>query len=745
MLSSSRLIRPSFFLTWVHRRQQHSEAEVVVERVRNIGVVAHVDAGKTTTCERMLHYSGVTRRIGDVDSGNTVLDFMKLEQERGITIKAAAITFNWEGHKINLIDTPGHVDFMFEVERSVRVLDGAVAIFDGVAGVQAQSETVWRQARKYGVPVIAYINKLDREGASLERAADSMRVRLGARPLLLQLPLPTTLGVLEGVIDVVDMRVIRWTDPSGKAMQVVDLTPEEHPGLYAKALQARETLLEQLADADEAIMRAVLEEGASAETVAGELLHGALRRVTLAGEGVPVVCGSSLRNRGVQPLLAAICRYLPSPLDRPPVRAVDMETGQHIAITPDGPDLCALAFKVVHDVQRGLMVYLRIYSGELTPATEVYNSTRQVKERVSRLLNIQADDMTEVGRVGAGNIVAALGLKDTCTGDTLLVPAKGNKKAHKGQHAKGGRLLLEGIDPPPPVFFCSIEPESLSAQKALDDALGLLRKEDPSFSVSLDPETGQTLLSAMGELHLEILKDRILNHYRVGARVGNVRVSYRATVGRALSHTLAREYEIGGVKQHVELTLDIEPTARAHGNEYQNLAVSEALKGAGAKESQALEQALAEGVANGCRSGLFFGFPLEDVRVAVTHLAVDPGVSPTALKAASADAVKQAALAADPTLLEPIMKLELMVDESALGTVVGDMASGRRGMVRAVHVLPHHRLVEAEAPLKELLGYSTLFRSLTRGSGSFTMEFLRYGDMGAAESKKLQDELRRGF
>ncbi|KAL6057392.1 Ribosome-releasing factor 2, mitochondrial [Balamuthia mandrillaris] len=735
------------------------DVETALRRVRNIGIIAHVDAGKTTTSERMLYYAGVVPRAGNVDDGTTVMDFMRLEQERGITINSAAITFNWGDTRINLIDTPGHVDFMFEVERAVRVLDGAVAVLDGVAGVQAQTETVWGQALRYKVPVLAFVNKMDREGATLEKSVNTMKDRLRARPLLVQLPVGEG-PQFKGVVDLVTNEVLVWeqSEGGGDTYTREPLATSQHATekLLAKAKQARENLVEQVADLDDELMERVLEgEGA----VSPEALQAALRRIVLAAKAVPVLCGSSLKNKGVQPLMDAVLQYLPSPMERPPVQAdvvalkrgnqVESLADRHVDIYPSPSNpLCALAFKVVHDHQRGLVVYFRVYSGKLRSGVTLFNSTRGVKERISKLMSIHAEEMIEVPHINTGDIGAAVGLKETCTGDTVTVLEEHTVTTSKKQGDKE-IYVLKGINVPPPVFFCSVEPESLSGQKALDQALSSLQREDPSFVVSVDPDSGQTLMSGMGELHLDILKDRILTHYKVPIEVGKMRISYRTTINQSLEEQVERELDVGGSKQRVQLTISVEPRERGAGNLLENEIPKEAFAAAapvgGKQSAQALIRGLEQGVRTALQSSTLFGFPVEDVHVTLRTCDLSPESTEAGLRACAHSVTRQLIGKAEPRLLEPVMKVSITVDEEHAGPLLSDLTGQRRGVVRMMESDLRNKIITAELPLKEMVGYSTQFRSLTRGKGSFTMEFLRYGDLMPTQHTKLLQELRGGF
>src|SRR5579884_1100440 len=666
-------------------------------RTRNIGIIAHIDAGKTTTTERILYYTGKTYKIGEVHEGTAVMDWMEQERERGITITAAATTASWNGHKINIIDTPGHVDFTVEVERSLRVLDGGVVVFDGVAGVEPQSETVWRQADKYSVPRICFVNKLDRTGADYWRTVDMIRERLGARPLPVQLPLGREAS-FHGVIDV--LRNVAWefSDDPGTPPREVPIPAEEQE----MARHHREQLVERIAETDEALTERFLE----GETISEAELRAALRQATIAGQLVPVLCGSALRNKGIQLLLDAICDYLPSPLDVPPVAGIDPRTEELVvrSASPDEP-LAALAFKIVADPHVGKLAYVRVYSGMLQSGTYVYNSSKGERERIGRLLLMHANKREEIKEVEAGNIAAIIGLKSTITGDTLC------DQDHP--------VVLEAIRFPEPVIDVAIEPRSKADQDKLSIALQRLGEEDPTFRVRTDQETGQTLIGGMGELHLEVIVDRMQREFRVDAHVGRPQVAYRETITRPARAEGRFVRQTGGRGQYGDVWIEIEPLPRGGGFELVDKIV-------GGVIPREYIPAVEAGVREATETGSLAGYPVVDLKVALvdgSYHEVDS--SEMAFKIAGSMALKNALAKAGAEILEPIMKVEVTVPEEYLGDVMGDLTA-RRAQIEGMELRGNAQVVRARVPLAKMFGYATDLRSATQGRATYSMEFSHY-------------------
>ena len=682
---------------------------VPIEKTRNIGIMAHIDAGKTTTTERILYYTGMTYKIGEVHEGTATMDWMVQEQERGITITSAATTCFWRDHRINIIDTPGHVDFTIEVERSLRVLDGAVAVFCGVGGVEPQSETVWRQADKYRVPRIAFVNKMDRVGADFESVVRQIRERLGAHPVPVQLPL----GVEEnfrGVIDLVGMRAIVWDDESlGARYRSEEIPPEYRDSAEA----ARERVLEAAADCDETIMEKYL----SGEAISEDELHRALRAGALSMRIVPVLCGSAFKNKGVQPLLDAVVNYLPSPLDIPPVQGVNPLTGEtETRRTADDEAFAALAFKIMTDPFVGSLTFFRVYSGRLESGSYVFNSTKGKKERIGRLLKMHANKREEIKEVFAGEIAAAVGLRDTTTGDTLCDESR--------------PIVLESIEFPEPVISVAIEPKTKADQEKLSISLQKLAAEDPSFRVSTDKETGQTILSGMGELHLEIIVDRLLREFKVDASVGKPQVAYRETVRKAAEYEYKHVRQTGGRGQYGHVVLRVEPLGRGKGFEF-----VDAIKG-GVVPREYIP-AVEKGVVEAMERGIIAGYPMVDVRVTLldgSYHEVDS--SELAFKIAASIAFQEAAKRADPVILEPIMLVEVVVPEEFAGAVFGDLNS-RRGRIQGMDSRGGAQVIRAHVPLAEMFGYATELRSMSQGRATYTMQFSHYEPVPQAISEEI--------
>jgi elongation factor G len=672
-----------------------------LDRYRNIGIMAHIDAGKTTATERILYYTGRTHKIGEVHEGGATMDWMVQEQERGITITSAATTAFWSGHRINIIDTPGHVDFTVEVERSLRVLDGAVALFDSVAGVQPQSETVWRQADKYRVPRIAFVNKMDRIGADFYNAMQTMIDRLGAKPVAIQVPIGAEDG-FEGVVDLIEMKAIRYVDPLG--MKWEESAPEGD--LLELATDYRHRLVEAVADHDEDIMLAFLED----EEVDNETLKAAIRAATLDLSITPVTCGSAFKNKGVQPLLDAIVSYLPSPLDVPPVEATDPKTGETVVreTALDAP-FAALAFKVMTDPYVGKLTYFRVYSGTISSGSSVYNTTTGRRERVGRILQMHANSREERQSVGAGEIAAGVGLKQTTTGDTLT-----DEKAP---------VLLENIEFPEPVIEVAVEPKTKADQDKLASGLAKLSDEDPTFRVKTDEETGQTLIAGMGELHLEIIVDRLMREFSVDANVGKPQVAYRETIRKHLPKVQGKFVrQTGGRGQYGDAVIAMEPNEPGGGYVFENKIV-------GGSIPKEYIPSIDAGIKEAMNNGVLAGFPVVDVKVQLIDGSYhDVDSSEMAFKIAGSMAFKNGMQKADPALLEPIFAVEVVVPEEYMGDVIGNLNS-RRGRIEGMEPRGNAQVITARVPLSEMFGYATDLRSMSQGRATSTMQFLRYEEV----------------
>jgi elongation factor G len=682
--------------------------EFPLEDIRNIGIIAHIDAGKTTVTERILYYTGRTYKIGEVHEGTAVMDWMDQERERGITITAAATTCYWREHRINIIDTPGHVDFTAEVERSLRVLDGGVVVFDAVGGVEAQSETVWRQADRYKVPRICYINKMDRVGAGFNRTVSEIETRLQSVPLTIQLPLGSEES-FQGVIDIIESKAWRFdTDP--------DKEPEEIPlpeAEKARATDTRQVLIAKLAEYDDTIMMAYLEGG----EIAPEELKQALRRVTLANKAVPVICGAALRNIGTQPLLDAIVDYLPSPLDVPPVEGMETRTGHKtVREASDDAPFSALAFKVVTDPFVGRLVYFRVYSGRVKVGAQVYNPTRERPERIGRLLLMHANHREDIELADTGAIAATLGLKNTFTGDTLC----------DNTHA----ILLESIKFPEPVISIAIEPKTRADQDKLGEALQKLTEEDPTFKVTYNEETGQTIISGMGELHLEVIVSRLMREFRVGVKVGRPRVAYKETITVPVDIEGKFVRQSGGHGQYGDVNIKLEPLPRGKGFEF-----VEAIKG-GTIPRQFIPPVRA-GIMEAMETGVLAGYPVVDVKATLydgTYHDVDS--SELAFKMAGSLALREGEKKGKPILLEPIMKLEVVTPEQFLGDIMGDL-NAKRGHISKVDTQGEMYTIHCLIPLAESFGYATSLRSLTQGRATHSLEFNSYEPL----PDNLRDEI----
>jgi len=679
-----------------------------IERYRNIGIIAHIDAGKTTTTERILFYTGKTHRIGSVDDGTTVTDWMEQERERGITIVSAAVSAVWKDYQINIIDTPGHIDFTAEVQRSLRVLDGGIVIFDAVQGVEPQSETVWRQADRYRVPRICFVNKMDRVGASFERTIEMVQERLGANPIPVQLPIGSETD-FQGVVDLFDEKAIYWDEGLGEEPRVTDIPPD----LTASASEMRDRMIEQIAEVDEQLTLKYLE----GEEISVEELKSALRKAVIANIATPVYCGSSLRNKGVQPLLDAILDYLPSPVEVPPVRGFIPDKDKEIERSPeDDAPMSALVFKIVTDPYVGRLAYVRVYSGKIKQGTMVYNSTKGKKERIGRLLRMYADRREDVDEVLAGDIGATLGLKNSFTGETLCVSSD--------------PILLEAISFPEPVISVAIEPKTTADQDKMAGALQKLAEEDPTFHVRTDQDTGQTIISGMGELHLEVLVDRMLREFRVQARVGRPQVAYRESITRPVERAEFRYVkQTGGRGQYGHVLLELEPGEIGSGIKFSN----DIYGGAIPKE---YFRAIQKGIFESAEAGVLAGYPVVDINVRLydgSYHEVDS--SEIAFKMAASLAFKEGIQKGKPVLLEPIMRVEVVLPEEYLGDTIGQLTA-RRGEIGGTELRPgNSQAVKAMVPLAEMFGYATDLRSGTQGRGAFSMEFDHYAQVSESVAK----------
>ncbi len=679
-----------------------TQGATALERVRNIGIMAHIDAGKTTTTERILYYTGRTHKMGEVHEGAATMDWMAQEQERGITITSAATTAFWRDFRINIIDTPGHVDFTVEVERSLRVLDGAIAVFDAVAGVEPQSETVWRQADKYHVPRIAFINKMDRVGADFFASVQSMIDRLGAKPVPVQLPIGSE-EHFRGVVDLIEMRALEWGDDLGTTVDIGDIPAE----LREQAEEYHHQLIDAVAEQDEELLETYLMDESS---VTAEMIRRAVRAATLAATITPVLCGSAFKNKGVQPLLDAVIDHLPSPLDVPPVHGIDPRTEHELSrrATEEDP-FAALAFKVMSDPYVGKLTYFRVYSGKVKTGDRVLNVASGRSERIGRLLQMHANHREEREEVGPGEIVAAVGLKHTTTGDTLS--------------SESAPIRLEAIVFPEPVISVAIEPKTKADQDKLSQALQRLMEEDPTFRVRTDEETGQTLIAGMGELQLEIVVDRLVREFSVDANVGRPQVAYRETVGKQVTKVEGKFVrQTGGRGQYGHAVINLEPTSPGEGYEFVDKIV-------GGKIPREYIPSVDLGIQEAMESGTLAGFPVVDVRVELVEGSYhDVDSSEIAFKVAGSMAFKSAMQKASPKLLEPVMAVEVVTPEDYLGDVMGDLNS-RRGRVEGLEPRGNAQAVRARVPLATMFGYATDLRSTTQGRATFTMQFDRYEEV----------------
>jgi len=684
-------------------------------RTRNISIMAHIDAGKTTTTERILYYTGKNYKIGEVHEGGATMDWMVQEQERGITITSAATTCFWEDHRINIIDTPGHVDFTVEVERSLRVLDGAVAVFDGVAGVEPQTETVWRQANKYNVPRMCFINKMDRLGADFYAALASIKDRLEANTAVLQLPIGAE-GNYKGVVDLVTMDALVWLDEELGAKWEVQEIPAD---LVDEANAYRAELIETVATVDEDLLEKFIAE----EEITVDELRAAIRKATIAGEVIPVLNGTAFKNKGVQPLLDAVVWYLPSPIDLPPVEGTNLKGDQEVTreVSDDAP-FSALAFKIMTDPHVGKLTYFRVYSGKLEKGGQVLNSRTQSKERIGRLLEMHANDRQDLDEIFAGDIVAGIGFKNTKTGDTLCDPSNA--------------IVLEELIFPEPVIHVAVEPKTKADQDKMAKALYALAEEDPTFQVRTDEDTGQTVISGMGELHLEVLVDRMLREFKVDAAVGKPQVAYRETITQTIENsTYTHKKQTGGSGQYAEVTITLENTGPGGGYEFVD-------KITGGRIPKEYIPSVDAGIQQAMTAGVLAGYPTVDVRAILTDGKYhDVDSSEMAFKIAGTMAFKEAARKAKPALLEPIMNVEVSTPDDYMGDVMGDLSS-RRGKLGGMEQKGNSQIIRAQVPLSEMFGYATDLRSRTQGRATYTMQFDSYQQMPSNVQEEIVTRVR---
>ncbi|HEY5701682.1 MAG TPA: elongation factor G [Gammaproteobacteria bacterium] len=686
-----------------------------IDRYRNIGIMAHIDAGKTTTTERVLFYTGVSHKLGEVHDGNAVMDWMEQEQERGITITSAATTCFWSGmdkqfpeHRINIIDTPGHVDFTIEVERSLRVLDGAVAVFCAVGGVQPQSETVWRQATRYKVPRVAFVNKMDRTGANFERVIRHIKERLGARPVPIQLPIGAE-EHFEGVVDLIRMKAIYWdVENMGTTYDAREIPAE----LQEAATAAHEYMVESAAETSEELMEAYLEEGSLSQE---QIIKG-LRAGTLANELVPCLCGTAFKNKGVQALLDTVVLLMPSPLDVPPIRGINEDESEGVRKSSDSEPFAALAFKIATDPYVGTLTFFRVYSGVLKSGDTAYNPVKGKKERVGRILQMHANSREEIKEVRAGDIAAAVGLKDVTTGDTLC--------------DLGSVITLERMEFPDPVISVAVEPKTKADQEKMGIALSKLAQEDPSFRVHTDEESGQTIISGMGELHLDIIVDRMKREFKVEANVGRPQVAYRETIRQSVEAEGKFVRQSGGRGQYGHVWIRLEPLPAGEGYEFENAIV-------GGVVPREYINSVDKGIQEQIGNGVIAGYPVVDVKATLydgSYHEVDS--SEMAFKIAGSMAFKNAAVKANPVLLEPLMKVEVVTPEDYMGDVMGDL-NRRRGIVQGMEDSPSGKIINAHVPLSEMFGYATDLRSQTQGRATYTMEFDHYAEAPASVAEEI--------
>jgi elongation factor G len=681
-----------------------------LERMRNIGIAAHIDAGKTTTTERILYYTGRTHKLGEVHEGTAIMDWMEQEQERGITITSAATTCYWRDLQINIIDTPGHVDFTAEVERSLRVLDGAVAVFDAVAGVQPQSETVWRQADKYSVPRICFINKMDRVGADFYHSVQTIIDRLKCRPVAIQIPIGAEEKFL-GVVDLVEMKAIEWRDETlGSEYDVTEI-PDD---LKEKAREYREHMIEAISEHDDKLMDKYIE----GQAISNDEIRAGIRKATIALQIFPVICGTAFKNKGVQTLLDAVVDYLPSPLDVPAIEGTDVDHPDQTLIrhASDAEPFAALVFKIMTDPYVGQLAFFRVYSGQLKSGESVYNVAKSRKERIGRLLRMHANKREDIQEILAGDICAAVGLRTVSTGDTIC----------DDDHP----IILESIDFPMPVIQLAVEPKTKADQEKMGIAIQKLAQEDPTFRVNTDPETGQTILSGMGELHLEIIVDRMMREFGVGANVGKPMVAYRETIRKNAEAEGRHIKQTGGHGQYGHVKIRVEPLPSGSGFEFENDVT-------GGRVPKEYINPTEVGIKEALEGGILAGYPMSDIKVTLYDGSYhDVDSSEMAFKIAGSMAIKEAARRAKPVLLEPIMAVEVVVPEDYMGDVIGDLY-GRRGRIEATELRGTTRIIKAMVPLSEMFGYATELRSRTQGRGSFTMHFGKYEEVPGALAEEI--------
>ncbi|MHB1464433.1 MAG: elongation factor G [Thermoleophilia bacterium] len=688
--------------------------KVSLEKTRNIGIMAHIDAGKTTTTERILFYTGRTHKIGEVHEGAAVMDWMEQEQERGITITSAATTCEWKDSRINLIDTPGHVDFTVEVERSLRVLDGAIALFCSVGGVEPQSETVWRQADKYGVPRIAYVNKMDRTGADYFAVLDMMVKRLDAHPIAVQLPIGRE-DAFRGVIDLVEMKALVWSNEDrGENWQVTDIPAD----MLEFAQEWRDLMVEKLADQNDELMELFLE----GKEIDSALLKKVIRKATIDIAITPVLCGTAFKNKGVQPLLDAIIDYLPSPVDVPAIRGISPDSGAEEARhADDNEPFAALAFKVMTDPYVGKLTYFRVYSGTLKAGSHIYNATKDKKERIGRILQMHANHREDRDEIYAGELAAAIGLKHTTTGDTLCVA--------------DSPIILESMDFPAPVIAVAIEPKTKADQEKLGSSLHRLAEEDPTFQVRTDEETGQTVISGMGELHLEIIVDRLLREFKVDANVGRPQVAYRETIRRPVEKVVGRFIrQSGGRGQYGHVVINVEPAAHGEGYEFED-------KISGGVIPKEYIPSVNEGIKAAMENGVLAGYPMVGVKVTLvdgSYHEVDS--SEMAFRIAGSMALKEAANKGKPVLLEPVMEVEVVTPEEYMGDVIGDLNS-RRGRIEGMEPRGNAQIIRAHVPLASMFGYATDLRSISQGRAQYTMQFENYEEVPSSIAQGIVEQV----
>jgi len=686
------------------------EEQYPLEKTRNIGIMAHIDAGKTTTTERVLYYTGRSYKIGEVHEGTATMDWMVQEQERGITITSAATTSFWRDCRINIIDTPGHVDFTMEVERSLRVLDGAIAILDAVSGVEPQTETVWRQADKYKVPRIVYVNKMDRVGADYFRCLAMLKDRLGAHPVPIQIPVGRE-DKFRGMVNLIEQVAYIWSDSEdlGQTYETIDIPAD----VKEQAAEYREKMIEALAEVDDHLMEKYL----AGEKVSPEEIKAAVRAGTISMKLFPVICGASFKNKGVQPMLDAVVDYLPSPLDIPPLDGINPETGLHETRAADGKaPFSALAFKIMNDPFVGQLTFVRVYSGTLESGTGVYNSTRDKKERIGRLVRMHANKREEIESISAGDIAAVVGLKDTRTGDTLCDPDK--------------PIVLESMDFPAPVIAVAIEPKTKADDEKLGQSLARLAMEDPTFKVNVDPETNQTLIHGMGELHLEIIVDRLLREFRVEANVGKPQVAFRETIRRKGEAQGKYVRQTGGRGQYGDVYIEVEPNEAGGGFVFENKIV-------GGSVPREYVPAVEKGIKEAMETGILAGYPMVDIKVYLTdgsYHEVDS--NEMAFKIAGSMGFKDACRKAKAVLLEPVMDVEVVTPEEYMGAIVGDLNS-RRGRIASMEARGTSQVIRAHVPLATMFGYATEMRSMTQGRATYTMQFARYEEVPQAISEEI--------